>query len=331
MLENCAGKKQAETLQLHRPVKVIRAESLGSLARQYTGVVEATKFSILAFKIPGTLTELRVQEGQSVRQGESIARINPYDYELQYQTAQANYKAAASIYRRTRRLFEADALALQDLEIAEADYIRAKSALDIAKRTLDYTDLKAPFNGFIEKRYADNFEEIRTGQPIVRLVNPDQIEIRFILPETNVQLLELPKKLHVLFDSWKRKWFAAEIKEYVYSSDGTGIPVTLRLTDQAFAPYRHQVFPGFSCKIIWEIDNTISDKFVIPASALLQEGRHCYVWIVDPQTLTIHKQAVSVLAHKTQALVLHGLNPRDLIVTAGTTSVREGQQVSIMQ
>lgn len=327
-LFSCGKKKPATlTKELPRPVRVVKVEALGSINRQYTGIVEAAEFSVLAFKIPGSIIEMNVQTGQQVKKGQVIARIKPLDYQLQYETAQTNYQTARSIYERNKRLQTSDAIALQNLEIAEADYIRANSALNIAQRTLDYTTLTAPFNGFIEQKYADNFEEIQAGQAIVRLVNPNDIEVHFILPETNIQLLQIPKKIYVEFDSQKGKLFTSDIKEYVYASDGSGIPITLIITDEQFAPYKKNVYPGFSCKVIWEIDNMISDKFIIPSAALQTTDGQEYVWLVDPITSTTHRHEIKTRLLDGKILVESGLNSHDLIVTAGLSSLQEGQKV----
>ena len=77
----------------------------------------------------------------------------------------------------------------------------------MARRTLDYTVLTAPFDGFIEQRFVENHEEILTGQSIVRLIDPKDIEVNFMLPETSIQLLDIPKKIYVEFDSQKGKTF----------------------------------------------------------------------------------------------------------------------------
>lgn len=329
---SCQTKKK-EALSIHtpRPVKVVKVEALGSIDKQYSGIVEADQFSILAFKVPGTLTKFPVREGQTVRKGELIAQINSFDYQKQLQTAQANYKTAQSIYNRTQRLYKDKAVSLQNLEIADADFVRASSALNIAERTLNYTTLTAPFKGFIEKIYVKNYEEVLTGQSIVKLVNPDNIEINFILPENGTALLHLPKKVFVEFDTRKGQLFTTEIKEYIYSSQGSGIPVTLNITDKQFAPYRKYVFPGFSCKVTIEIDNMISDNFVIPESALLQAENAEYVWIIRPGTLTAHRQKVITRKLNGQILVQDGLNSEDIIVTAGVSSIREGQKVSLIK
>ena len=303
----CQGKKKATLSELPRPVRVIKVEALGTFDHQYTGTVTARNFSILAFRLPGTLTEVNVNTGQKIKKGTVIARIDPYDYQRQYQTALANYKTTESIYERNQRLYAANAVAKQNLEIAQTDYIQATSALNMARRTLDYTVLTAPFDGFIEQRFVENHEEILTGQ--------------------SIQLLDIPKKIYVEFDSQKGKLFTTEVKEYIYSSNGSGIPVTLLITDKQFAPYRQNVFPGFSCKVIVEVDNMISDKFVLPASALQEAHHQEYVWIVDPASHTAHRQQVRIKKYNDHILVEAGLNPDDLIIIAGIASIQEGQKV----
>lgn len=328
-LQGCTSHREPSISVTPRPVRVVQVKALGTITRQYTGIVQATEFSVLAFKVSGSLIELNTEEGQKVKAGELIARIDPYNYQLQFQTAQGNYKAAKSIYERNQRLLKANATAVQNLEIAQADYIRSTSALNMAHLTLEYTHLFAPFNGIIEKQYVKNFEEVMVGQSIVRLVNPKDIEISFILPETNIQLLQYPKIIYIEFDSQKGKLFTSDIKEYIYSSNGSGIPVTLKITDKEFEPYRQNVFPGFSCKVIFEIENTVSDNFFIPSSALFSENGLEYVWTINPSTHTTQRQEVEIMRFDDQALVTRGLNSADYIITAGVQAVRDGQKVSI--
>lgn len=330
-LSACQPQKENEVPTTSRPVRVAQVKTLGTIDRQYTGVVEATEFSILAFKVSGTLSELNVEEGQKVKQGFLIARINPYDYQQQYNTASSNYNAAKSIYERNDRLLKANATATQNVEIAQADYIRAGSAVDIARSTLDYTRLPAPFDGIIVKKYVANHEEVMVGQSIVELVNPDHIEISFVLPETNIELLKAPKTIYVEFDSQKGKLFTSDIKEYIYSSNGFGIPITLKITDKEFLAYRDNVFPGFSCKITFRIQNTVSDHFIIPASALFREGEQEFVWIVDPRTSRVKKQAVTTIRFDQAALVKTGLHSDNIIVTAGVQALKDNQAVTILQ
>lgn len=330
ILSSCHKKTEEKKSYPPRPVKMAQVEALGIIQKQFVGEVQSTEFSILAFKVSGTIDRLNISEGQKVKKGQLLATIDPTDYRLQYETAETNYQTAKAIYGRTERLHSSNATALQNLEITQADYIRANSAMDIAKLTLEYTRLLAPFSGIIEKKYAENYEEIVVGQPIAKLINPDSIEVAFTLPETSVQLLHLPKTIYVEFDSQKGKLFTSDIKESIYASNGYGIPITLRITDKAFSPYRQNVFPGFSCKIIFQLDNDISNSFIIPASALFTEDGIDYVWLIDPSTRIAHRQKVDVFRYKDRILVKSGLNKDDYIVTAGVHALHEGQQVSIL-
>ncbi|MEG2554900.1 MAG: efflux RND transporter periplasmic adaptor subunit [Odoribacter sp.] len=329
LLFSCRKKESVPTQEIFRPVKTAKVETLGSINKQYTGTVEACQFSALAFKIAGTLIKLNTIEGQQVKKGEMIAQINPSDYQQQYRSSKANYEVAQSIFERTKRLYAVNAVALQNLEIAKADYIQASSALSIAQRMLDYTILTAPFDGFIEKQYVENHEEILTGEAIVKLVNPENIEIHFILPETSIPLLQIPKKIYVEFDTRKGQLFISEIKEHIYSSNGYGIPITLNITDKEFAPYRNVVYPGFSCKVYFEIDQMVSNNFIIPATALFEEKGNEYVWIIDPLTQTAHREKVASVRIDKQILIKEGLRSDDLIVIAGVASIQEGKKVSI--
>lgn len=327
----CQPQKESSAPLKPRPVRVAQVKALGTIDRQYTGVVEATEFSVLAFKVSGTLTELNVEEGQKVKQGHLIASIDPYDYQQQYNAAASNYNAAKSIYERNERLLKANATATQNVEIAQADYIRAGSAVDIARSTLDYTRLIAPFDGIIVKKYVANHEEVMVGQSIAKLVNPDNIEISFVLPETSIELLKMPKTIYVEFDSQKGKLFTSDIKEYIYSSNGFGIPITLKITDKEFMAYRDNVFPGFSCKITFRIQNTVLDNFIIPASALFREEEQEFVWIVDPHSSTVKKQAVTTIRFEQEALAKTGLHSDNIIVTAGVQALKDNQKVTILQ
>lgn len=329
ILLSCQKEANEKQNSLIRPVRAIKVEALGTIDKSYTGVVEAEQFSILAFKIPGALTSMNVSEGQVIPKGYLIARIDPLDYQLKYETAQSQFNTAKSIYERTDRLLALNAIALQNLEIAKADYVQATSAVNIAESTLGYADLRAPFRGLIEKKYVENFQKVMAGEAVVRLVNPDEINIRFILPETNIDLIRAPKNIYVQFDTQKNKWFKAIVKEYIYSSDGSGIPVTLRITDPGFKPFRQEVYPGFSCKVLFKIENTVSDKYVIPASALFTENKNDYLWIVNPGTNTVSRQEVAVRRFDDKALVEKGLNKEDIIVTAGVKDIKEGQKVSV--
>lgn len=314
-----------------RPVQVMYAKTLGTVNKNYVGSVQSTEFSELAFKVSGKLTSLTVTEGEKVKKGMLLATLDPFEFNLKLTTAQAQYLAAKQIYERTKALYEANAVAKQNLESAQAEYIQATSALNFARNTLDNTKLNAPFDGFIEQQYVENHEVIQVGEKIVKLVNPESVEIRFILPESNIMVMELPKTIYIEFETIKDKLFLADIKENIYASDGSGIPVTLKITDNEFSKYSKDVFPGFSCKVYIQIDHNITNSFIVPTSAIITENNQHYVWIVNRNTNRVEKNKVDIMLFPGQTVVTSGLQSNDIIVTAGVLELKENQEVTILK
>ena len=103
-------------------------------------------------------------------------------------------------------------------------------------------------------------------------MNPDKLEVGFILPETNVRLTREKMQVAVEFDTYKGKWFKAEVKEFVDASpDGSGIPVRLAITDKSFNRDVYNIYPGFSCKVILSIDNETGKGYTVPLSAVFKD------------------------------------------------------------
>lgn len=332
----CKGKKDNGERDIVRPVRVVNVESLGAMNRVYTGIVEAEEYSVLAFKMSGPLVEVNVSEGQQVKRGAVIAAVDPLDYRLQYEASRAAYLTAKSQLERNRRLLEMEAVSRQEYEIAEANNIRAKSAYEAAANTLANTKLTAPFDGFVEKKYVENYQKVNPGEPIVKLVNPGKLAVGFTLPETSVDLTREPMSVTVEFDTYKGVWFRARVKEFIDASpDGTGIPVKLVIDDPRFSRAEQNIYPGFSCRVNLSMETAGEGEYVVPMSAVftIPTSRETRVWVYDPATGTVHARAVEIgtLSGSDKIMVRRGLTGRDMIVVAGANYITEGQKVKVLK
>ncbi|WP_040371202.1 efflux RND transporter periplasmic adaptor subunit [Butyricimonas synergistica] len=331
----CKGKK--ETYQdVVRPVRVVNVEALGAINKVYTGIVEAEEYSNLAFKLSGPLVAMNVDEGQKVKKGQVIAAVDPLDYKLQYEANKAAYLTAKSQLERNKRLLSMQAISKQEYEIAEANYIKGKSAYETSANTLEDTKLRAPFDGFVEKKFVENYQKVMPGESIIKLVNPDKLAVGFTLPETSVDLTRTPMTVTVEFDTYKGIWFKARVKEFIDASpDGTGIPVKLVIDDSRFSRDVHNIYPGFSCKVNLKIETTEENSYIVPMSALFKNPttNETSVWVYNPKTETVHGKAVEIgqLFGSDKIMVQKGLTNDDIIVVAGVNYITEGQKVKLLK
>lgn len=331
---SCGGKKESYQ-DIVRPVRVVKVESLKAVKKIYTGVVEAEEYSKLAFKVSGPLVAMNVEAGQKVEKGEVIAAVDPLDYNLQYEANKAAYITAKSQMERNKKLLAMQAISKQDYEIAEANFIKAKSAYETSQNTLQDTKLKAPFSGFVEEKYVENYQKVQPGEPIIKLVNPDKLEVAFTLPETDVRLTRVPMQVKVEFDTYKGTWFTARVKEFIDASpDGSGIPVKLKMTDSRFSRDVYNIYPGFSCKVVLSIGHDVANSYIVPLSAVFKDLKtnEISVWVYDAATNTVKRQKVETeqLLGTDSVMIVSGLEDDDVVVVAGVAYITDGQKVNVL-
>jgi membrane fusion protein, multidrug efflux system len=321
-----------------RPVKVSTVEALASSSKSFSGIIVAEQFSNLTFKVSGTIMEMKVDEGQNLKKSQVIAVLDPRDINLQLEAARAAYQTAKSKFERNERLLGKQAISQQEFEMARVEYTNAKAKFENAENTLSDSRLTAPFNGFIEKRYVENYQKVQAGEPIVKLVNLDVFNIRFTVPESSVTLLHSMTSMHVEFETIKGKRFNAKVKEYIDASpDGSGIPVTVVIDDDSFAAYKSMVSTGFSCTVTITTPGPAGNQQVIaiPVNAVFSDvhSGSQSVWMYNQATKTVSRKPVELgqLISNNLVEVKAGLSGGEVIVTAGVNHIYEGQKVSILE
>ena len=334
--QGCTGNREEVKQETVRPVKVITAETGGDISRSFTGTVVSGQYSNLTFKIPGTITSIRVEEGPRVGRGSVIAELDPRDYELQHAANEAAYHTARSSLERNKRLLTRQAISQQDMEMSEANYVKAKSAWENSKNVLSDTRLVAPFSGFVEVKHVENYQKVQPGEPIVKLVDPTILNVKFSIPERSIDLIASATQIDVRFEVDRERTYRARIREYVSASpDGSGIPVTLEFTDPAFNPQTIKVSPGFSCLVTLRTSGSGFSGKIVPVSALFSStaSERNSVWVYDAASGTVAERNVTLgsLRGSDRIEVLSGIGDGEKVVVAGVHMLYEGQQVTILE
>lgn len=336
LITSCGQKKEAKEAFV-RPVKTTTVSSQSVIRKDFSGIVEAVEYVKLAFRVSGQIINLPVVEGQKVKKGQLIAAIDPRDISLQYAADKAAYETAAAQVERNKRLLARQAISVQEAEISEANYQKAKSAYELSSNNMRDARLTAPFDGSIEKRLVENYQRVNSGEGIVQLVNTQKLRIKFTVPDAYLYLLRAKDQNYkVEFDTYKGKQFKAKLEEYLdISTDGTGIPVTITIDDPAFDRALYDVKPGFTCNIMLasEIGPFLEEKMIdVPMSAIFSENgsNKTYVWVVNDNKVSRREVTIYTPTGEANVLVSAGLKPDDTIVIAGVHQLVEGETVKIM-
>jgi RND family efflux transporter MFP subunit len=336
LLSSCGKKKEEVKNEVVRPVKLLTVGGTGAdLKRSYPGKVRASQRVDLAFQVSGPLVELPIDEGQEVKKGKLIARIQPRDFETELTKRKAKTLESKQQYERYRDLYIKK-------QVSKADFDRYKSQFDIAtarekeaRDALNDTYLRAPFSGVVARKYVENFQEVKAKEPIISLQDISRLEVLVDVPELVVSRLKKNKKIKVYaeFESAPGKQFSLSLKEFKTEADPR--TQTYQITLEMPAPKDENILPGMTANVIAMSDypevTKEATRVVIPAVAVFPDETGIpHVWVVAKDDMTVQKRKITTgeLTGSASIQVMEGLELGDVIAVTGVTQLREGMKVS---
>jgi RND family efflux transporter MFP subunit len=337
---------ELEEPEVIRPVRYVVVEGHDTATqRTFSGVAKAGQESRLSFQVSGQVLEVPINVGDTVKKGQTIARMDPADYALQLQNAQASAaqsraqeRNAKATYERTRALYENQNASRQDLDADRTAYESGRAGLEAAhqqiklrQRQLGYTHLKAPETGTIATVDIEVNEYVQAGELVATLLAGDQIEVSVSVPASVIRSVEKGAEAKARFNSLGGKTLAGVVTEVGVSSVGgaTTFPVTVRLTEG-----QDQVRAGMSADVTFVFASAKDvPKYALPISAVGEdrEGRFVYKLQSEGDGLgTVHRSPVEVGEILSDGIeILDGVTPGDLVVTAGVSRIYDGLQVRV--
>lgn len=330
LLTSCRARRPA--VEEVRPVKITVATDAGTIDKDFTGLATPDEVVNLAFKVPGQVLSIPVTQGQIVAKGELLAELDPRDIRLQVDADRSAFQEATSQLARMKRLLEHEAVSRQEYEATQTRYAQARSKYENSKDALTETKLRAPFAAVVEATYADDYQRVQAGEPIVRLVGPRTTTVKFTMPESGLAILRDTTTLFtVTFDTYRTVHFDAVLKAYTQtSSDASGFPVSLTL--RGVDTTRYAISPGMSCIITVRSTDPVQGAVSLPLTAIYAPADGgTYVWIVDNQGQAERRPVTLGELYGTDRVVIDsGLAPGERVVTAGVYQLREGEPVRIL-
>ena len=325
----CSGTD--EKIKTETPVKVNTAivlEKELTLPVHAVGKVYAKEEVKLSFKTGGFIKDLKVDEGQSVKQGQELAVLNLAEIEARLSQAKLGFDKAQRDYKRAYNLHRDSVVTLEQLQNVETALELAQHDLDIARFNYKHSRITAPTNGKVLKRLAEENELIGAGHPVFMFgsVANDWV-VRANLSESDIFRIEQNDHAKLSLDAYPGKTLSGKVSEIGTSADPyTGtyeIEITisnkeLKLASGLFA--RFDILPD------------ATNQFdVIPMNALVEANeREGFVYMVNDTNGVVRKK-VNIRQIQDEALyVLSDLTQGDVVVTTGSAYITSKSKVEVM-
>lgn len=305
----------------------------------FTGHIEAQDQAALSFRIGGRLAERIVGIGAAVREGETVARLDPENELNDLRSARAALVGAQGVLRtaenqlqRQSHLLERNVTTRADFEAAEQGRTAAQSQVDAAQARVrsaedfvGFTTLKADAPGIVTSVGAEPGEVVAAGRTIVQLARREGRDAVFEVPADRVRTLPSDARVYVALTSDPSVTVNGRVREVAPQAD----PVTRTFRVRVGLSDPPQSF-RLGTAVSGTIKGSEGSGIAIPSTALTRRGPDAGVWIVDPKTLTVSMRKLDVLsAGPAEALIQKGLALGEIVVTAGASLLKDGQQVRL--
>lgn len=171
------------------PVEVMNAEQM-TIDKELviSGHVEAKDTIAITPYLDGTILEYNIKEGDYLKDGDVVAKIDPEPYRLQLEQAKAAYAGYSSSLSRVEPLYQKGIATKQDYDTLKAQTDAAKAQLDLAKLQLSYTDVVAHASGTVEKTLSAKGSAAAKGTPIAIVANLDELVVDVKISESYFDL-----------------------------------------------------------------------------------------------------------------------------------------------
>jgi RND family efflux transporter MFP subunit len=343
-LVGCTEKAPPQVEDVARPVKtmvIAGADAAGM--RSFPARIAAAIRADLAFRIPGSVKEIPVKEGDRLQEGDLVARLDPTDYQIVVDDKRATFEKAEKNFERGKRLIASGAISQVDFDRLEAEFKNARAALNTATQDLGYTELKAPFDGMIATREVERFEEVLAKQTIAILQNVEMLEVKFDAPESIIRGIRAGDDekgtrasdmipVFASFEGQSEAKYPLIFKEISTKADAK--TQTFEVTYLMKQWEQGRVLPGMTATVTMDLSDYIDSVmiFTVPVSAVVGDYKlDPRVWTVDEASMSVSPQPVKVGRLVGDGIeVLEGLEPGVRIVTAGTPFLVEGMRVTLL-
>ncbi|HEY1058485.1 MAG TPA: efflux RND transporter periplasmic adaptor subunit [Limnobacter sp.] len=326
-----------DTSEVIRPVRVMALKADGTESEDtFPAQIEPRYSASLSFQVGGRLIARLADVGDRVKKGQVLARVDPQDLKLALQAAQAQFAAANTEYlqnktdlARFKTLREQNFISQAELDrrqlaldAAESRLTQARAQLNVQQNQAQYSELKAPNDGVISQVLLDAGQVVAPGQPVLQWANEKAVQVRMAVPEGRVK--DIRDGQVAVVDLWSiRQQLKATVREVGPVADPITrtYPVYLDLTQSA-----PDARFGMSATVRFAARNP-DVAFKLPVAALVAEATGAFVWVFDEAKGEVHRRPVKPYdVNETSFLVKDGLKDGELVVTAGTHTLSEGQK-----
>jgi membrane fusion protein (multidrug efflux system) len=277
----------------------------------------------------GKVISVLVKEGDYVKVGQTLLTMRGDIIDVNAQQAQAVYQNAKSDYSRYENAFKTGGVTKQQLDQARLALTNAESSLKQARINVGDTRVKAPINGFINKKYIEP-GSILTGMPATALfdiVNVSKLKLVVTVNENQVASLKKGQVINVTASVYPDKTFSGKITFIAAKADESlSFPVEIEITNNV----SNDLKAGMYGTANFASNQQKQNMMVVPRNAFVGSVSSNEIFVVANGIAKLRKVTAGRILGD-QVEVINGLTDGETVVVTGQINLQDGNTVEIIK
>jgi membrane fusion protein (multidrug efflux system) len=310
-------------------VAVVRSKPATTTQRYYCRISSQRHIEIRAPE-DGYLEEIAVREGQAVKKGDLLFKFAPVIHQARLDAELAEVQIAELEFNNTKRLFASKTVSEDELQLHTAKLAKAKAKAALARAELDFTTVKAPFDGLVDGIPSQQGSLVLKGETLTNLYENSVMRADFNVPEANY-LKHMAGRRGEDQVSPEMKLTLADHTTFPHAGKLDAIKAafdskTGTIVFRADFPNPEGLLRHGQTGIV-SLDHELKDAIVIPQRAAFEDVGTWWVYLVDKARIA-HRQPI-VIQNETedQFIVKQGVETGDTIVVDGVERIRDGEKL----
>lgn len=330
LMTSCGGSDEAHKVT-HSVMLVNPDMTMGAQTKNFSGVVEEAREISVGFKTAGQIARVFVKEGDHVRQGQVIAKLDDKDYKLGVEAAQIQYDQLSREVARLKKLHDARSISGNDYDKAASGLEQVRVNLQTYKNKLTYTTLTAPTSGYVQKVNFEAAEMVNAGTPIITLLDVKQMEVVCSIPASLYINKENMESFTCTGRCLEGKTLPLKLISITPKADGNQL-YSMRLSLPS--EVARERISGQNVEVSIQMKNAseATDQCSVPAAAVFNQEGKDYVWTYNAADSCVHRTAIETAGFDDEGriIVKSGLNGTEQVVKAGAGALVEGEKVRVV-
>jgi len=296
--------------------------------KEYVCQVKAISHIEMRSQERGYLQDIYVDEGQFVKKGQMMFQIMPMIYEAELEKAKANVSFAQIEYQNTKNLADSNIVSKNELALSKARLDKEKAELTLAQAHLSFTQIKAPFDGIMDRFYGRHGSLVDEGELLTMLSDNSKMWIYFNVPEAEYLDYALRAK-----KGGNQRVQLKMANAQMFPHDGVVETIEADFNNETGNIAFRATFPnpdrllrhGETGNILMPV--TIKNALLIPQEATFELLDKKYVFVVNEEGVVESKEITVGQEIPHIYVVAEGLTTNDQILIDGLRKVKNGEKI----